>query len=201
MARHDAALSLSRTSSSAASVTFLVHRCTSRNSFQSPWPEASVFNGDVSEWDTAQVTMMHYMFKQVTVFNGDVSEWDTAKVTRMHYMFKQATVFNGDVSTWDTAKVTKMYNMFKQATVFNGDVSEWDTAKVTDAYRMFMNASSFHQNLSNWDTGNIKDSVQYCLFVCFDFAKDSGCQNPPSPATCGATFDNCESGPKPACDT
>ena len=67
--------------------------------------QASDFNGDVSKWDTAQVTLMHNMFSQATVFNGDVSEWDTAEVEYMDFMFLKASKFNQDLSKWDTAKV------------------------------------------------------------------------------------------------
>ena len=72
------------------------------------------------------------MFKQASDFNGDVSKWDTAQVTLMHNMFSQATVFNGDVSEWDTAGVESMDEMFFNASKFNQNLSKWDTGWVED---------------------------------------------------------------------
>ena len=40
--------------------------------------------------------------------NGDLSRWDTSNVTTMYRMFCDARAFNGDLSRWDTSKVTDM---------------------------------------------------------------------------------------------
>ena len=76
---------------------------------------AHAFNGDLSRWDTSNVTTMKYMFYDAQAFNGDLSGWDTSNVTTMHCMFRNAHAFNGDLSRWDTSKVTDMdymYSMF-----------------------------------------------------------------------------------------
>ena len=49
-------------------------------------------------------------------FNGDVSNWDTGQVTDMSGMFAHASSFNGDVSKWNTAAVTYMIEMFARLT-------------------------------------------------------------------------------------
>ena len=82
---------------------------------------------------------MSYMFMTAD-FNGDISKWDTAQVTDMQTMFFGATSFNGDISQWNTAKVTNMQTMFYDATAFNGDISQWNTAKVTNMMNMFYNS-------------------------------------------------------------
>ena len=39
--------------------------------------------GDISEWNTSQVTNMIELFENKKTFNGDVSKWDVSKVTHM----------------------------------------------------------------------------------------------------------------------
>ena len=79
---------------------------------------------------------------------GDLSKWDTSEVTDMNKMFRGASKFNGDLSKWDTSKVTNMAALFCGVFKFNGDLSKWDTSKVTDMHRMFDGASKmshFHK--------------------------------------------------------
>ena len=40
---------------------------------------------------------------------GDISKWDTAQVTDMYCMFYYASAFNQDIGSWNTAQVTDMY--------------------------------------------------------------------------------------------
>ena len=51
---------------------------------------------------------MKAMFSNASAFNGDISGWDTSNVTNMVYMFFGASVFNKDISGWDTSNVTNM---------------------------------------------------------------------------------------------
>ena len=83
------------------------------------------FNGDISQWDTSNVTQMHTMFNGATLFNQDISNWNVSKVTNMLYMFEGATSFNQDISGWNVSKVANMSYMFKGATSFNQDLSGW----------------------------------------------------------------------------
>ena len=46
------------------------------------------------------------MIFQGTSFNGDISSWDTSNVTDMKGMFSGATAFNQDIGSWDTSNVT-----------------------------------------------------------------------------------------------
>jgi len=49
---------------------------------------------------------MNQLFKGATIFNGDISSWDTSQVTDMEKMFNGNTGFTGDLSSWDISKVT-----------------------------------------------------------------------------------------------
>jgi len=43
-------------------------------------------------------------------FDGDISEWNTSNVTNITEMFCNST-FNQDIFKWDTSKVTNMEGM------------------------------------------------------------------------------------------
>ena len=67
-----------------------------------------------------------------SVFNQDISSWDTSNVTTMKYMFGENTTFNRPIGTWDVSNVTDMEQMFRLAASFNQDLSNWDVTNVTD---------------------------------------------------------------------
>lgn len=100
----------------------------------------SAFNGDISRWNTSNVTDMSSMFYD-SKFQGDISNWDVSKVTTMNMMFSKS-VFNGDISRWNTSKVLNMAGMFTSS-VFNGDISGWDISKVESHVGIF---SQFHDS-------------------------------------------------------
>ena len=74
------------------------------------------------------------MFEDSSVFNQDISNWDTSNVTDMTQMFKNASKFNQQIKfqevsnnsntyyAWNTLEVTKMNQMFKDANDFAGDM-------------------------------------------------------------------------------
>ena len=64
----------------------------------------SFTGGNLSAWNTSQVTDMSFMFNEASAFNGDVSGWDTSRVTSMDAMFQLAETFNGNVSAWNTSQ-------------------------------------------------------------------------------------------------
>ena len=114
--------------------------------------------GNISDWDTGEVTDMSYLFTGADTgfggycstyhtFNEDISKWNTSSVTTMWGMFLYAISFNGDVSAWNVSSVTTMKNMFSDASSFNGDVSAWNVSSVTTMYSMFYRASKFAQHL------------------------------------------------------
>ena len=53
------------------------------------------FNGDISKWDTSQVTSMISLFWNASDFNQDIARWDTSRAEHMDWMFGR-TAFNQD---------------------------------------------------------------------------------------------------------
>lgn len=107
------------------------------------------FNGDISNWDTSNVTTMKGMFMGVTSFNQDISVWDVRKVTDMSWMFRGATSFNREISSWDVNKVKNMDVMFSNAKAFNQDLSSWNVSNVTSKEYMFK-GSGLEGNEPDW---------------------------------------------------
>ena len=122
------------------------------------------FNGDISQWDTAQVTNMRHMFFYAAAFNQDIGSWDTSKVTDMEYMFYEASAFNKNIANWDTSQVTDMQFMFYQAFAFNRPIGSWSTSNVLDMEYMFNEASAFDQDISTW-TGTAATTAQTNMFL------------------------------------
>ena len=114
------------------------------------------FNDDISNWDVSNVTDMSNMFKDANIFNQPIGNWNTSNVTDMEGMFNSAYSFNQDLSNWNTSNVTNMENMFG-GTPFNQDIGNWDVSNVTNMWAMFGGAVNFNGNISNWDTSNVTD--------------------------------------------
>ena len=113
------------------------------------------FNGDISHWDTSDVTIIFAMFLDATSFNQDISNWDTSNVTNMEFTFDGASAFNQDIGSWDTSSVDSMRYMFRRASAFNQNIGNWDTGNVTNMNFMFQNATAFNQDLSGWCVSGI----------------------------------------------
>eukprot|EP00327_Prymnesium_parvum_P018674 CAMPEP_0113269834 /NCGR_PEP_ID=MMETSP0008_2-20120614/21923_1 /TAXON_ID=97485 /ORGANISM="Prymnesium parvum" /LENGTH=284 /DNA_ID=CAMNT_0000119099 /DNA_START=51 /DNA_END=902 /DNA_ORIENTATION=+ /assembly_acc=CAM_ASM_000153 len=114
--------------------------------------------GNISNWDTSQVTSMRSLYAARYVacatFNGNIADWDTSSVTDMSGMFAGASSFNQPLK-WNTSSVTDMFRMFAGASSFNQPLN-WDTSSVTDMGAMFWGARSFNQPL-DWDTSSVTD--------------------------------------------
>ena len=111
---------------------------------------ATAFNGDVSRWNTTNVTSMSSMFRGAAAFNADISQWSMANVNNTSFMFTDATLFNADISQWNMADVTNMSAMFRNARDFNAPIGNWNTANVSNMSEMFRSARDFNRNLSGW---------------------------------------------------
>ncbi|ACL42438.1 lipoprotein (plasmid) [Pseudarthrobacter chlorophenolicus A6] len=114
-------------------------------SYYGLFDSATSFNGDISDWDTSNVTDMSWMFSG-SAFNQDISGWNTSKVTEMGMMFYNADAFNQDISGWDTSNVSNMLYMFFANDSFDQDLSNWNVAKVGETYHMYFNGSSVLTN-------------------------------------------------------
>ena len=109
----------------------------------------SRFNGDISKWNTSQVTSMRAMFYKGFDFNQDVGSWDVSQVTDMYQMFHSASAFNKNIANWDVSGVTNMANMFYAASAFNRDISSWTgTAATTTQDDVFNSATAFQARFS-----------------------------------------------------
>jgi surface protein len=124
--------------------------------------EASLFNGDLSNWNVSTVTDMKWMFYNATAFNGNISTWDVSSVVEMQYMFNEAISFNGNIGTWDVSSAIYMHSMFEYATSFNQDLNDWVVSDVVDMNNMFMGAESFNGNISTWDVSSV--TYMYSMF-------------------------------------
>ena len=129
--------------------------------------DASNFNGDISTWDVSNVISLRSMFEGSTNFNSDLSEWNTQNVTDMREMFFDASDFDANLNNWNVSKVVNMASMFRNATKFKSNLSGWNTGNVTDMNSMFSGASNFNSDISSWNTGNVTD-----MFAVFRGASD-----------------------------
>jgi len=53
------------------------------------------------------------VFWNNAVFNQDLSNWNTSNVTQMNGMFENATSFDRSLGNWDVSKVEDMVTMFE----------------------------------------------------------------------------------------
>ena len=130
---------------------------------------ASIFNQNISGWNTSQVTNMAGVFALAREFNNggqslntSGNSWNTSQVTTMESMFNNASVFNQNVGNWDTSQVTKMNSMFFATMAFNQNIGNWNTSQVTNMANMFGGAFVFNnggQSLNtsgnSWNTSQV----------------------------------------------
>ncbi|MEI6680728.1 MAG: BspA family leucine-rich repeat surface protein, partial [Mariniphaga sp.] len=116
---------------------------------------ASIFNQNISGWNTSRVTDMSFMFfggtqstaapttvmSTPTVFNdnGTKLAWNVNSVTTFNYMFANNSAISSalNATTWAPGGSSTMQGMFELATSFNANISGWTTSAVTDMSFMF----------------------------------------------------------------
>ena len=91
----------------------------------------SLFDGDISEWNTSNVTNMDYMFYQATNFNSNIGNWDVSNITTMDYMFNNAEKFNQNISSWNLDNIKSSYSMFDKAKAF---LDKYNSGKPLSSY-------------------------------------------------------------------
>jgi surface protein len=123
---------------------------------------SSSFNGNISGWNTANVTVMSSVFYGATAFNQDISSWDTSSVIFTNNMFNGATAFNcGQASGvahdlmqrtattgWQVGNVSAFDYMFQDAAAFNGDISNWCVSTIASDPGDFATGANV-----NWTVG------------------------------------------------
>lgn len=121
-------------------------------------------------WDTSHIATMGSAFEGATLFNGDISDWDMSGVDDTSRMFHGAEKFNQPLS-WDVSRVFAMSLMFAGALAFNQDISNWDVSRVFGMRYMFAGGmieeqmggeetqadttTAFDQDLSSWDISDV----------------------------------------------
>jgi len=130
--------------------------------------------GDISTWDTGNVTNMSQIFQNQSQFNEDISTWKVSNVTDMNHMFYSCSKFNQDLSGWTVSNVTAMNNMFYGCSSFNTSINSWDVSKVKDISWMFRNSGNngYNQPLDNWIVSNVTN-MSY-MFGYTKFNQDIG---------------------------
>jgi surface protein len=113
--------------------------------------------GNISKWDTSEVTDMSKLFRNANAFNDNIVDWNVSKVNNMSYMFDRAHSFNQNLGNWDVSNVTDMSGMFRSSKSFNHDISNWNVINVSNMGGMFYNAKFFNHDISNWDVSNVRD--------------------------------------------
>ena len=145
---------------------------------------ADALTGDITGWDTTNVTNMREMFRDNGIFNQEIGAWDVSNVISMREMFQSAVVFNGDLGNWQPVSVTdftwmfnsaiafqgtnlqmwnnhfdaspiSMFGMFRNADALMGDITGWVTTNVTNMREMFEANNIFNQEIGNWDVSNV----------------------------------------------
>jgi len=138
--------------------------------------------GEISLWDTSQVTDMIALFYNMRTFNDDITKWNVANVKYMPSLFGGASAFNQGISKWNVANVNDMGFMFHGASAFNQDISGWNVAKVKSMFLMFYEATTFNQDLCAWGSKLQSGSN---IQAMFDYA--SSCPTTDEPSLTGAT--------------
>ena len=122
----------------------------------------STFNGDISKWDTSQVTTMDVCFIELLRSTETSGSWNYASDDYGVDVYS-ASAFNQDIGSWNTAQVTTMNDMFYSASAFNQDIGSWNTAQVTDMEYMFYSASAFNQDISR----GLGTAATTIAMICF----------------------------------
>jgi hypothetical protein len=60
--------------------------------------DAVAMYGNITKWNTTEVTSMSTLFEERATFNDAISGWDVSSVIYMNRMFLGASAFNRDIS-------------------------------------------------------------------------------------------------------
>ncbi len=115
----------------------------------------TLFNDDISQWNTSNCVSMKGMFAHCHTFNQPLNGWDVSRVKNMDFMFYNTTSFNQPLSIWNTSSVLTMSSMFEHAKSFNKPIDKWDVSNVKDMSKMFEETIVFNQPLNSWYVGNV----------------------------------------------
>jgi surface protein len=139
----------------------------------------SFIGNGIGSWNVINVTDMSYMFYGASLFDKDLSFFNTINVSNMSNMFAFATSFNNsgnNLFTFNTSNVTDMSYMFNGATSFNKNIDDfWNVSNVTNMSNMFNGATSFKQSLAGFNVINLVDATD--MFLGIDINESGNTNN------------------------
>ena len=111
----------------------------------------TLFNADISRWDTSMVTSMEKMFYQASRFRSSRTK-RLGRVESKEYgmgcSFKLPSMIKTYGQMGCYLQVTSMFGMFSQAIAYSKDYDRSGTAsKVTDTEHMFSGATAFSKKV------------------------------------------------------
>ncbi len=111
-----------------------------------------VFTGTgLEHWDISAVTSLSHLFTNSSNnFNGDVTNWNTSNVTSFQKAFYGCPGFNRDISQWNTSKLVDALYAFYQTTSLDFSPAGWDVSKLTNGLGMFSNSGA-----ATWDQARV----------------------------------------------
>jgi surface protein len=92
---------------------------------------------------------MRNMFRSCSLFDGNITTWDTRNITDMSFMFSDASNFNQNIDSWNTSSVTSFSSMFSGATAFNQNLGRWNLNAAVNMKNMLNNSGINCTNYSN----------------------------------------------------
>ena len=123
---------------------------------------------------------------------GDISDWNTSEVTDMEKLFHEK-IFNEDISDWDVSNVTTIRKMFKESS-FNRNITDWNLANVdlTDGLEQYGESSSHSDSLFTSSDKNYFEGTSWYTIDVPDWSSSQTYPNfDPNPALLlGQSFTN-----------
>ena len=122
-----------------------------------------MFNGmDLGDPDNGGGHRNLDSYKLARKFNGDVGDWNVANVTNMNSTFSAAALFDKPLN-WNVSKVKSMISMFEVASEFNQPLNHWKLDEVMNMAHMFYDARKFDKPLNHWNVTKLH--YQYGIYV------------------------------------
>lgn len=109
----------------------------------------SIYNGDLSKWNTTNAQYMDAMFYNSEFNNDSLRDWDVSNVKSMIGMFSWSN-FNGDLSGWNFKSLIRISNIFGNSSFNNNSISNWDLKNVMELDFMF-SSSNFNGNIHKFE--------------------------------------------------
>jgi len=93
---------------------------------------------------TGNINDFRFFFEGCSIFNADISNWDTTKMGSTAFMFRSCGKFNQPIGKWNTPKIWNPFNMFYGCSDFNQNLNGWDTSLLKVCAYCFGNAVKFN---------------------------------------------------------